>query len=418
MAMWRGVTRIAYQGYDLLFDPELPLRTLPIGNRYVMRIQAVYATLDYLSQALGSSRQGSVWLDLSTSTDSNYQRARQTALAGLVRRILTIPTELDRYTAYLASALKVDEGAIAPLLWDHPRPLMTQVLPTALRRLESNWRAWGQSGADFQVFNSPLPEFAPANLFSDLNPPEVNIVLPQPGGATPDEVAMPIAQALREFAPGRVSRRYGISHAFERHWMCPALDQNHEQMVPLEPFARLDRLGDWQISIAGSVRQIPVFRPRRLEVQPPPRDVVDTSNARLRWQSQLVAREPGLVFEPPRGSPWTPLIEDVRFIHGAGIVALGYVMEVLALLDGARQPEEFARGLGCLADRTAWTSGEWDFGDGDRRHWRAIQNVNRDIVTLAQHLIGFVRSDIRRRRSETPADAVEREALAHARAVA
>lgn len=314
-----GRDRLAYQGYDLLFDPELPLRTLPVGNRYVMRIQAVYATLDYLSQALGSSRQGSVWLDLSASTDSSYQRARQTALAGLIRRILTIPAELDRYTAYLASALKVDEAAIAPLLWDHPRPLMTQVLPTALRRLESNWRAWGQAGDDYQVFNSPLPEFAPANLFSDLNLPEVNIVLPQPGSATPDEVAMPIAQALREFAPGRVSRRYGISHAFERHWMCPALDQNREQMVALEPFARLDRLGDWQIAIGGSVREVPVYRPRVLEVQPPPGTVVDTSNARLRWQSQLVARELGLVLDPPRGSPWTPLVEDVRFYSHEGL---------------------------------------------------------------------------------------------------
>ena len=44
-----GRDRIAYQGYDLLFDPELPMRALPIGNRYVQRIQAVYATLDYLS---------------------------------------------------------------------------------------------------------------------------------------------------------------------------------------------------------------------------------------------------------------------------------------------------------------------------------------------------------------------------------
>ncbi len=342
-----GRDRLAYQGYDLLFDPELPLRTLPIGNRYVMRIQSVYATLDYLSQALGSSRQGSVWLDLSSSTDNSYQRARQTALAGLIRRILTIPAELDRYTAYLASALKVEEGEIAPLLWDHPRPLMTQVLPTALRRLESNWRAWGQAGNDFQVFNSPLPEFAPANLFSDLNLPEVNIVLPQPGKATPDEVAMPIVQALREFAPGRVSRRYGISHAFERHWMYPGPDQNHEQMVPLEQFARLDRLGDWQISIAGSVRQVPVFRPRRLEVQRPPDAVADTSNAQLRWQSQLVAREPGLVFEPPRGSPWTPLIEDVRFYSHEGLspievrrMALGSDASI-RFRDGRSQSKKF-----------------------------------------------------------------------------
>ncbi|MGW9946518.1 hypothetical protein J2W92_001855 [Rhizobium leguminosarum] len=314
-----GRDRLAYQGYDLLFDPELPLRTLPIANRYVMRIQAVYATLDYLSQIVGSSRQGSVWLDLSSRSDNNYQRARQTALAGLIRRILTIPAELDRYASYLASALKVDESAVTPLLWDHPRPLMTQVLPTALRRLESNWRAWGQAGEDHQVFNSPLPEFAPANLFSDLNLPEVDIVLPQPGSATPERVAMPIAQALREFAPGRVSRRYGISHAFERHWLCPALDQNREQAVPLEPLARLDRLGDWRINVAGSVRLVPVYRPRVLEVQPPPGNVVDTSNARLRWRSQLVARDQGLVLDPPRGSPWTPLIEDVRFYSHEGL---------------------------------------------------------------------------------------------------
>src|SRR3546814_5448477 len=74
-------------------------------------------------------------------------------------------------------------------------------------------------------------------------------------------------------------------------------------------------------------------------------------------------------------------------------------MEVLALLDGARRWEEFAKGLGCLPGRTAWASGEWDFGDGDRRHWKAIQNVHRDIITLAQYLIGVVRADVRARRA-------------------
>ena len=93
-----------------------------------------------------------------------------------------------------------------------------------------------------------------------------------------------------------------------------------------------------------------------------------------------------------------------RLVHGAGIVAMGYVMEVLALLDGARETTDFTAGLGCLVGRTAWTSGEWDFGEGDKRNWRAIQNVNRDIVTLAQHLIGLVRADMRVRRSPERAD--------------
>lgn len=90
-----------------------------------------------------------------------------------------------------------------------------------------------------------------------------------------------------------------------------------------------------------------------------------------------------------------------RLVHGAGIVALGYVMEVLSLLDGARDWEKFEVGLGCLSGRTAWSGGEWDLGNGDRRHWKAIQNTNRDIVLLAQHLLSIVRADLRRRRSSS-----------------
>jgi DGQHR domain-containing protein len=87
-----------------------------------------------------------------------------------------------------------------------------------------------------------------------------------------------------------------------------------------------------------------------------------------------------------------------RLVHGAGIAALGYVMEVLALLDGARTSEQFAYGLACLQERTAWTAGHWDFDNADTRHWKAVQNVNRDVMLLAQHMIGIVRADIRKRR--------------------
>ena len=114
-------------------------------------------------------------------------------------------------------------------------------------------------------------------------------------------------------------------------------------------------------------------------------------------------RAVGMVFPNEWVAKQTP--RTSRLVHGAGIGALGYVMEVLALLEGDRETDEFASGLGCLVGRTAWSSGEWDFGGGDRRHWKAIQNVNRDIVTLAQHLIGIVRADIRTRRGATAGDA-------------
>jgi DGQHR domain-containing protein len=91
-----------------------------------------------------------------------------------------------------------------------------------------------------------------------------------------------------------------------------------------------------------------------------------------------------------------------RLVHGAGIVALGHVMEVLALLEGAGTCDEFAHALACLVGSTAWTEGHWDFGDGDVRRWDAIQNVDRDIRMLGGHLVGIVRRDIRRRRLGTP----------------
>jgi DGQHR domain-containing protein len=101
-----------------------------------------------------------------------------------------------------------------------------------------------------------------------------------------------------------------------------------------------------------------------------------------------------------------------RLVHGAGIVALGEVMETLALLEGARTWEEFAKGLACLDGRTAWTSGEWNFAKGDRRHWKAIQNVTRDIETLRDYLNKIVRDDIRRRRGRNAGAVLKAKAIA------
>jgi DGQHR domain-containing protein len=89
-----------------------------------------------------------------------------------------------------------------------------------------------------------------------------------------------------------------------------------------------------------------------------------------------------------------------RLVHGAGIQALGYVMEVLAA-KGARKFGDFVPGLNLLEGRTAWRSGSWDFGGGDVRHWKAIQNVHGDVVSLAHYLISVVRTGLRNLNRET-----------------
>lgn len=98
-----------------------------------------------------------------------------------------------------------------------------------------------------------------------------------------------------------------------------------------------------------------------------------------------------------------------RLLHGAGIQALGDVMEVLAQRADARSIDEFQEGLVCLKGRTAWTSGEWDFG-GEVRRWNALQNVNRDVALLKHYLVGVVKADLRRREKAAPAPLLDRAA--------
>jgi hypothetical protein len=53
-----GRDRIAYQSYEQLFDPLLPPRSLPLGNRSVRRMQATFALMDWASiRLLGANPQ-------------------------------------------------------------------------------------------------------------------------------------------------------------------------------------------------------------------------------------------------------------------------------------------------------------------------------------------------------------------------
>lgn len=87
--------------------------------------------------------------------------------------------------------------------------------------------------------------------------------------------------------------------------------------------------------------------------------------------------------------------KNSRLVHGAGIVAMGYVMEVLALSQGSRTWEEFQKGLAPVVGKTAWTDGTWDFSPGDQRAWNAIQNTPADIMTLAHYLMRVMRHSFR-----------------------
>ena len=381
-----GRDRLAYQGYEQLFDPELRPRHLPFASRYIQRMQATYALIDFIGQELGPRlSNGSGWRILSQPVSSgafsgNTGRRRQEAVVGLLARLLDDPQALVDLADYLRQALQLSAQEIQALLWEYPRPLLTAVIPTALRRLSTNWRARSRPEADFAIRNNPLPEFVPASLFSDLNLPEVRVVLPPAWeGDVPDAESMGIEQCLRTFAPGRVSRRFGIKYARIRHWIAPEDAGRAQTHLEVSRFYSADLLGHWELRDGGTVRQVPVFRPFEVCPVRPAGEVADTSNAFLLWHSQIVASKPGIPLQIPDASPWKGMLEklncfrhaehapvqvrrfavgsnaDIRVTRGEGYraqfefvdqgcpAAIGYALNVDALRVSVRIPDDLWR---------------------------------------------------------------------------
>ena len=319
-----GRDRIAYQGYELLFDPVLENRSLPIRNRYVLRIQAVFALMDWMGgKARDADPQfppGSVWRDFSTpNTGEAWDAPRLQRQQEEMKLLLQLLDEGDPALAielreYLMKALQVSAEEAEALLWEPPRALMTAVLPTLLRRLERNWE--GGAGKDYHVFDHPLPEFVPRSLFSDLNLPEVVVAIPaNRRGETPSDQPMPIVQAIREFAPGRVTRRFGVDRADVSHWVAPPDLGTREQDLPVQRFcAEFEDLGSVQVFTADGVEELRCVRPWKLAPARVPRSVSSTSNAYLRWRTQLHPSDAGILVEVPRTPLWSQLVREMVFL--------------------------------------------------------------------------------------------------------
>lgn len=312
-----GRDRLAYQAYDRLFDPQIAARTLPLSNRTIQRMQSVYGLIDFLGQRLENGNPGSVWTDL-TQPNRNLQRKQQ--LLRELQAILESERGTARVQGYLEAALRLSSDAVSALLWEFPRPLLTVVAPTAVRRLVSDWRADGIPGADFQIRNNPLPEFIPGTLFSELNLAEVTVDFPgtTQGGNARDAEVMPVLAALREFAPGRVSRRFGTRFRTERYWVAPSatLPPGAQNSVDVDTFGEHTPLGTFELCDHAGTSSIQVFRPLRLSPSSPPANVADSSNARLWWRTQLVPLGEPLWLPVPPGSVWEAIIGRIgAFTH-------------------------------------------------------------------------------------------------------
>jgi DGQHR domain-containing protein len=99
------------------------------------------------------------------------------------------------------------------------------------------------------------------------------------------------------------------------------------------------------------------------------------------------------------GAAWTGMTPRLsRLRHGAGIVAMGFVMDHLYSVEGAVKRRDFETGLRLLAPCTAWTDGQWSLETWDTRPWNGIQNTPSDIDLLTRYLITSLKKVLRKSR--------------------
>jgi hypothetical protein len=315
-----GRDRLAYQGYDQLFDPQLEGRTLPVLNRHVLRMQATYALMDWVAIKLQvNAGKGSVWGDFTKPARDKMGVDRQRQEADLLERLLNEDGLRRELEVYLTKALQIQPEEVIALLWEPPRALMTSVVPTQLRRLRSGWTRVpvreGEGTQDLQTRSAPLPDFVPENLFTDLNLPEVTVVTPPefPGGEDRIE-AMPIVQAMRLLAPGNVTRRFAINRGDIKHWIPPPNLVDPLQDMPIDSWCvKSDGVGIFQVIEEGQVVPVRCIRPWELKSQFTERAILPSSRGSLEWRSQLFVEDAGVSIQPPIATPWARLFQDVRY---------------------------------------------------------------------------------------------------------
>ncbi|MCY4617909.1 MAG: protein DpdJ [Chloroflexi bacterium] len=319
-----GRDRLTYQSYDRLFDPIVDPLQLPIKNGYVKRIHAGFAFVDWL--AVRSESPGWWWWTINGPGRNRSDETQRRQLTAVIEKLLDRdPAELALLRRHLRGALDLDDADLDAVLWQPPRSLMLEVLPTLSRRLATGWKtvnpkgpAGTSDGLSDSPYPRPLPEFLPPNLFSDLNLPEVSIR----GNEIGSDATLLVEQALRHLPPGRVTRRFAPGFAGTYHWVPVPIDQTTQCELPISEFVpRSQAVAEVTVEINGSSHELTVYRPWEISVANAPTsklsqgggNVLPSSNSRYVWHSQIMPQGAPLSIEATHDPVWSKFVDRLEF---------------------------------------------------------------------------------------------------------
>jgi hypothetical protein len=309
-----GRDRMAYQDYETLLAPALPEKRLPLGNQSVRKMQAAMCLIDWAAAYLNVSARndGRTMRKVFIQPDGNHAKLRE-QVADLLTRVMNGGPERNDLITFVGSSLRLPAEEVVAVCWEQPRSLLLDVVPTARRRLLSRWAAYddGKVVPELEgwVNDSPLPEFIPKALFSDLCLPEVAIDPPSDYDDAA-RVSIAVHMALNELAPGKVTMRWAVERG-RGLWIEPAADG-----TPIALEGGLARSGQVIAEVPCDNYAIPLVRPLVAAPLVPEPDVQPSSNSRLRWQVQRQAPSDAIEVTRPRSGPLvTSLISVQAYLY-------------------------------------------------------------------------------------------------------
>lgn len=277
-----GADRLMFNSAEKLFQPEVEAINLPILNPYVLRVQLTHYMLEWIGQRIG----GNVFRYL--SGPDRYDRQSQLRVKELLHELLEkgdLWAKFENRVLYFfrgSSGLDEDAARVLldNLLWYEPRPLVMEVVPKLIRKIEADWsHADSPELKEDAGINRPLPQYIPHVTYAPLELGEVVLEMEDYRSVKRSPETMSTSQFFYECCPGRVSKRLAPLVNEPGYW--------HPFSENLESGLNTASIYDLfpNNSLLESINGIAIFEPLAGALIHRPSDIVDTSQGSWDWNT-------------------------------------------------------------------------------------------------------------------------------------
>ena len=310
-----GADRWAFHSAERLFDPELDALSLPILNPFVLRVQLAQYLIDWICSKLGGNAYRLLQGPENWQPNIDFQNRARDLLVNLLDNGQVWKDFEKRLFAFFhrSSGLSSNDARdlLNNLLWHEPKPLVMQVIPNLLRKLEANWKyCYKDRLIEDSASKRPLPQFIPKATFENLELGEVVIEFEKFGRLERESETMSIARFLFEVCPGRVSKRFAnfINEPGYWHGFSTQLGQG-------DNFVEIGQIFPENIQI-DTIDDVVICQPVALQVVHRPTNFNDTCNAIWHWQTVARIQGEGEVLPVRETNPWSSVFSEARaFLH-------------------------------------------------------------------------------------------------------